>query len=124
MENRLSADGHARRESHCHRAGHDVSGGFRGDDPRNRNCELSEERRAQGYLDRLRREDRSQPHSRKGLLQSNGPVGTAGGIVLDGRNHTLPPPDPPTLIDTTGTYAVWCTTTFSVGGSSKFGGTV
>ncbi|HEY6191648.1 MAG TPA: hypothetical protein VI215_04890 [Bacteroidota bacterium] len=60
----------------------------------------------------------------KGLLQSNGPVGTAGGIVLDGRNHTLPPPDPPTLIDTTGTYAVWCTTTFSVGGSSKFGGTV
>jgi|ERR1041384_1779093 hypothetical protein len=59
----------------------------------------------------------------KGLIQANGPVGTGGGIVVDGRNHALPPPDPPALIDTTGTYAVWSMSTFTVGGGSSFGGT-
>src|ERR1041385_7846147 len=57
-------------------------------------------------------------------IQANGPVGTGGGIVRDGRNHSIPPPDPPALIDTTGTYAVWTTSTFSPGGSSTFAGTV
>ncbi|HEY6191642.1 MAG TPA: hypothetical protein VI215_04860 [Bacteroidota bacterium] len=63
------------------------------------------------------------PISVKGVVQANGPVGTAGGILIDGRNHSLPPPYPPTLIDTTGMYAVWTTSTFAVGGGSTFAGT-
>jgi hypothetical protein len=59
----------------------------------------------------------------KALIQTNALVSTAGGVVMDGRDHAAPPPNPPTLIDTQGTYGVWTTNTFTMGGGSSIGGT-
>ncbi len=54
-----------------------------------------------------------------GVLTTNGPTGLAGGMVIDGRNHTTSG----TLIAAQGVYGVWTTSTLSQGGGSQVGGT-
>src|SRR5260221_11930418 len=64
--------------------------------------------------------DRLAPPPFNGLLTTNGPTGTAGGIIIDGRDHTTSG----TLIPGQGVYGVWTTSSFSQGGGSGVGGTV
>ena len=55
-----------------------------------------------------------------GVLTTNGPTGTAGSMVIDGRDHTISG----ALVPLQGVYGVWTTSTFSQGGGSAVGGTV
>jgi len=59
------------------------------------------------------------PGGIRGAITANNPVDTKGNLTVDGRNHTKDG----TLVNGTGSYAIWGTSTISQNGSSDYGGT-
>ncbi len=63
---------------------------------------------------------RQVPPPLKGFLMTNGPTATAGGMAIDGRDHTISG----NLNPGQGVYGIWTSSTFSQGGGSTVAGTV
>ncbi|MBN1301908.1 MAG: hypothetical protein JW995_11895 [Melioribacteraceae bacterium] len=60
------------------------------------------------------------PATVKAAITTNTPVTTLGTLIVDGRDHTMAGG----VIPNSGTLGVWTTSTLTVGGASKVGGTV
>ena len=59
------------------------------------------------------------PGGIRGAITANNPVDTKGNITIDGRNHTVDG----TLVNGSGSYSIWGSSTISQNGNSKYGGT-
>jgi hypothetical protein len=59
------------------------------------------------------------PGGIRGAITANNPVDTKGNLTVDGRNHTKDG----TLVNGSGSYSIWGSSTISQNGNSKYGGT-
>ena len=59
------------------------------------------------------------PAAVKAAITTNNPIKTLGGLIVDGRNHTMNG----ALLNNSGTLGIWTTKTLSQSGNSKIGGT-